>query len=124
MIRSSQSDSTSSAAEARNMECWAKDAQAQVLRVELGDGSCFFFPYVHLLFASLETKEAVEMLLLSFTTHEVRVSGRSLRPLALAAQKLAVDWIRELPPRYEGLAVPDGAFITKIEVKEAAQESE
>lgn len=122
MIKASHSDiavADSADSGARNMESWAKDAQAQSLRVELADESCFLFPYAHLLFASLNRAAEDELLHIGFTTHELLIRGRNLRALALALQKLSVDWIRELPPRYEGLAVPDGAFVAKIEVKVA-----
>ena len=127
MIKASHSDNPpadSADTAGRNMESWAKDAQAQALRVELADESCFFFPYAHLRFASLQRVETDELLHISFTTHEIHVRGRNLRALALAVQKLSADWIRELPARYEGLAVPDGAFVAKIEVKESTAEAE
>jgi hypothetical protein len=127
MIKASHSDTPSADSAdtaGRNMESWAKDAQAHSLRVELSDESCFLLPYAHLRFASLQREEASELLHISFTSHEIHVRGRNLRALALAVQKLSVDWIRELPPRYEGLAVPDGAFIAKIEIQEAAEETE
>lgn len=127
MIKASHSDNPpldSADTAGPNMESWAKDAQAQALRVELADESCFLFPYAHLRFASLQRVETDELLRISFTTHEIHVRGRNLRALALAVQKLSADWIRELPPRYEGLAVPDGAFVAKIEVKESAAEAE
>lgn len=127
MIRSSHGEAaTSEAGESgsRNVESWAKDAQAQALRVDLADDCCFVFPYAHLLFAALQREADDELLRIGFTTHEVSVRGRNLRALALAVQKLSLDWIREMPPRYEGLAVPDGAFVAKIEVKDAQTEDE
>ena len=127
MIKASHSDTPpadSADGAGRNMESWAKDAQAQALRVELADEGCFLFPYAHLRYASLQSEGGEELLRISFTSHEIHVRGRNLRALALALQKLSADWIRELPPRYEGLAVPDGAFIAKIEVKETAEEAE
>jgi hypothetical protein len=32
-------------------------------------------------------------------THDVRITGRNLRELALAFQKLTVDWIKEMASR-------------------------
>jgi hypothetical protein len=125
MIRVSQGDGQSADAsitDAKNLECWAKDAQAQALRIELADESCFIFPYAHLLFASHQRVENTESLRLLFNTHDVRLSGRNLRGLAAALQKMGVDWIRELPPRYQGLAVPDGAFVEKIEIQELRED--
>lgn len=128
MIRSSHSETAATEtgeSGSRNVESWAKDAQAHALRIDLADDRCFVFPYAHLLFASLERENDEELLLIHFTTHEVAVRGRNLRALALAVQKLSVDWIRELPARYEGLAVPDGAFVARIEVKDVqADEAE
>ncbi|MDQ3621318.1 MAG: hypothetical protein M3463_02360 [Verrucomicrobiota bacterium] len=90
----------------------------------MADERWFVFPYAHLLVASLQREGNKELLKVCFTTHEVLVRGRNLRALALALQKFSADWIRELPPRYEGLVVPDGAFVEKIEVKESASGSD
>ena len=127
MIKASQSDNASTdypESVGRNMESWAKDTQAQALRLELADESCYLFPYAHLIFASLERSDNEELLRVSFTTHEIHIHGRNLRSLALAVQKLSVDWIRELPSRYQELAIPDGTLATKIKVKVSVAEAE
>jgi hypothetical protein len=107
----------------RNLECWSRDAQAQALRVELGGGSCFIFPYSHFLFASLERAEDQDVLRISFTTHDVRVRGRGLMALLNAVQKMSIDWIRPLPRRYEKLAEADAVFVGKIDIEELREES-
>jgi hypothetical protein len=106
----------------RNLECWSRDAQAQALRVELGGGSCFIFPYSHFLFASLERAEDRDALRISFTTHDVRVHGRGLMALLNGVQKMSIDWIRALPTRYERLAEGDAVFVAKIDVQELGEE--
>ena len=60
------------------------------------------------------------MLNLAFSTHVVKVRGRHLRDVALALQKLAVEWIKEIAPKYAKLAEPDTAVIMSIEVSALA----
>jgi hypothetical protein len=62
-----------------------------------------------------------EILRVSFATHDVRVSGRNLRELGLALQKLTVDWIREAPARYAVLPEKGCAFIERIEISEVSE---
>ncbi len=121
MIKASHagSDTDSDAStNSRNLECWSRDAQAQALRVELGGGSWFVFPYSHFLFASLERSEDQDVPRISFTTHDVRVRGHGLMALLNAAQKMSIDWIKPLPVRYEKLVAGDAVFVGKIAVEE------
>jgi hypothetical protein len=106
-----------------NLDCWSRDPQSQALRVEVGGGSWFIFPYSHFLFASLERAEDQDVLWISFTTHDVRVRGRGLMALLNAAQKMSIDWIKPLPRRYEKLVMADAAFVEKIDVQEPREES-
>ena len=97
---------------------WESNPQAQALRVDLQSGAFFVLPYSHFALAHFYRDENGESLRIAFTTHEVRVSGRHLRELGIALQKLAVEWIREVPPRYAALAEKGRAFINRIEVVE------
>ncbi len=97
--------------------CWDRDPNAQALRVEMSDGSAFVFPYAHLSFAKLESESSGETLRLMFGSHEVCVTGKRLREILLAVQKLAVESIKELPARYSALSDRDCVFVEKIEVK-------
>lgn len=101
---------------------WENNPQAQALRVDLQNGTFFVLPYSHFAFAHFERKEDAETLRVSFTTHDVRVSGRHLRELGIALQKLAVDWIREMPARYAALAEKGGAIIERIEIAEVNED--
>ena len=105
-----------------NFEAWENNPQAQALRVDLQNGSFFVLPYSHFALAHFDRDENGESLRIAFTTHEVRVSGRHLRELGIALQKLAVEWIREVPPRYAALAEKGRAFIERIEVAEIEDE--
>ncbi len=112
-IRSGQPDERP--ADRENLVCWNKDMQAQALRVE-AEGQIFIFPFTHLVFAVLNSSASAEELRVSLTTHEIRIHGRNLREIALALQKLAVDWIRPIPSRFVTLAEKGASVIEKIDV--------
>ena len=103
---------------------WENNPQAQALRVDLQSGAFFVLPYSHFAFAHFQREGDSETLRVTFSSHEVRVNGRNLRELGLALQKLGVDWIREAPARYAGLAARGCAFIERIEVVDVAEEDE
>lgn len=103
-----------------NFAAWEANPQAQAVRVDLQNGVFFVFPFSHFAFAHFDRDERRETLRISFTTHEVRVSGRHLRELGVALQKFAVEWIREVPARYAALSEKGRAFIERIEVAEVA----
>lgn len=56
-------------------------------------------------------------MIISFSTHEITVSGRQLNELTLALQDLSIAWIKTIPPRYRELSENEGAWITEINVK-------
>ena len=99
---------------------WNKDLQAQCLRVELGNGDFFVFPYAHLSFVKMGHEENRDILTISFTTHDIRVTGRNLRDLGIALQKLSADWLQASVGRYAILTADDAVFIESIDVSEAA----
>ena len=104
--------------------CWNKDAQAQCLRAELSDDNSFILPYTHLTFAEMKREEGRDVFTASFTSHDLRIVGKNLRELAIALQRLAVDWIKPAPARYAALAANEAVFIESIEVSEAAEQGE
>ena len=98
--------------------CWNKDYQAQALRVELADGNLYVFPYRRLAFVRFESGNDHDELHVVLDTHQIHITGKHLREVALALQKSAVDWARELPGRYGSQADDDHAWITSITVSE------
>ena len=98
--------------------CWNKDYQAQGLRVELADGNLYVFPYRRLAFVRFESGNDHDTLRVVLDTHEIHITGKHLRQVALAFQKSAVDWVRELPGRYGSQADDDHVWITSIAVSE------
>jgi len=126
MIRTSQSESktTEASATKRSVVCWNEDPQTQALRVELRNGSFLVFPVSHFLCAEFTQGDKGDALKLLFTTHEVSISGQHLREVGLAMQKLAVEWIKEIAPKYAKLAEPNAAVIVSIEVAAVADSDE
>ena len=120
MIRTNQSEGKSGepGGGKRGVLCWNEDPQAQALRIELNSGNFFVFPLSHFLSAEFTRADNGDSLNLAFSTHEVRIRGRHLREVALALQKLAVEWIRETPQKYAALADTNAALIQSIEVSE------
>ena len=118
MIRTNQSEGKSGepGGGKRGVVCWNEDPQAQALRIELNSGNFFVFPLSHFLSAEFTRADNGDSLNLAFSTHEVRIRGRHLREVALALQKLAVEWIRETPQKYAALADTNAALIQSIEV--------
>ena len=104
-----------------SLVAWEQNPQAQALRVDLQGGVFFVLPYSHFGFAHFAREANHETLRVSFATHEVRVSGRNLRELGLALQKLTVDWIREMPARYAALPEKGCVLIERIEITEASE---
>jgi hypothetical protein len=123
MIRSSQSESKTAepGAPKRNAACWNEDPQAQALRVELKSGNFFVFPMSHFLSAEFTREDDRDVLKLLFTTHAATIRGRHLREIALTLQKLAVESIREIAPKFAALAEPDAAVILSIEISALAE---
>src|SRR5579862_457636 len=123
MIRTNQSEGKSGepGGGKRGVVCWNEDPQAQALRIELNNGSFFVFPLSHFLSAEFARAHDGDSLNLAFSTHEVRIHGRHLREVALALQKLAVEWIREIPQKYAALADTNAAVVLSIEVAAIAE---
>jgi len=117
MKRSQSNDAPSGELPKRNFLSWNRAGQPRCLRVELADGTFFVLPYQHLVCVGFEpgTEDTINV---TIAQHEVKIRGKNLRELALAFQKLAVDWVRELPARYAASANHDGVHIASIGVTE------
>ena len=102
----------------KNLTCWNRDTQAQCLRVELADGGLYIFPYNHVACVRFEPGNGIDTLCVGADTHEIQITGTNLREVALAFQKLAVEWVKALPARHGALSGDDDARINSITVKE------
>jgi hypothetical protein len=118
MKTSHVNDHPSTETAGKNYVSWNKDARALSLRIEFSNGNFHLFPYGHLSAVGFERHSDDDVLNLRFAGHEVEITGKHLRELGLAFQKLAVDWVRELPARYAATAIYDGAYVARIKVSE------
>ena len=84
--------------------CWHRDRNRDCIRVEVGAGDAFIFPYGQFLAAHHTFATPLESLQISFSTHVVTLCGTNLDEIASALKDLSVDWIRSLPQRYQDLA--------------------
>ena len=115
MKRSQSKDTPSDEPPRKNFLSWNKTVQPRCLRVELADGTFFVLPYQHLVCVRFEpgTDDTINV---TIARHEVTITGKNLRELALTFQKLAVDWVKELPARYAVTANHDSVHIASITV--------
>ena len=117
MKRSQSKDAPSDVPPRRNSLSWNKDVQPRSLRVELANGTFFVFPYQQLVCVRFEpgTDDTINV---AIARHEVKITGKNLRELALGFQKLSVEWVRELPARYASTANCDNGCVASIKVTE------
>jgi hypothetical protein len=115
MKRSQGKDAPSGDQPKGNFLSWNRAVQPKCLRVELADGTFFMLPYQHLVCVKFEpgTGESINI---TISGHQVRISGKNLRELALAFQKFTVDWVKELPGRFVAVANDEGVHIASIVV--------
>jgi len=115
MKRSQSQDAPSGDLPERNFVSWNRAVQPRCLRVELADGIFFVLPYQHLVCVGFEpgTDDKINV---TSARHEVKITGKNLRELALAFQKFTVDWVKELPARFVTAANGEGVHIASIVV--------
>ena len=115
MKRSQSKDAPSGDPPKGNFLSWNRAGQPRCLRVELADGTFFVLPYQHLVCVRFEpgTDETINI---TISGHEVKITGKNLRELALAFQKFTVDWVKELPGRFVAAANGEGVHIASIAV--------
>ena len=112
-----QSDSAAPAgSRAKDVTCWSTDSSAHCLRVEKPN-EIHLFPYGYFQHAKLIKKPGDESLHIRFQDTIITVTGKNLEPLCSALERLAVDWIRVLPPAQRTFPKSEG-FIEAIEIHE------
>jgi len=117
MKRSQSKDAPSGDSPKGNFLSWNRAVQPRCLRVELANGTFFALPYQHLGCVRFEpgTDETINV---TISGHKVKITGQRLRELGLAFQKLAVDWVKELPARYATTSNREDVYIVSIAVTE------
>jgi len=108
----------------KSPECWANDAQARGVRVEISADHSMLLPHDEFVFAELKREGKDQTLRLIFVTHEVLVSGQSLRRIETAMQRMDLSFLTKLPASQRSLITEGQPMIFEIVVTEAkSQES-
>ena len=119
-LKQSQINAVTSAPSKQHLpDCWRREHDRPCLRIETNSGEAFLFPYHQFQGAHHCHSNDLETLKISFSTHEVILSGRNLSEIAVALEDLAIRWIKPVQSRYRRVAEVEGAFVTHIEVKPA-----
>jgi hypothetical protein len=106
----------------KSPECWANDPHARAVRIEITAAESLLLPHDEFVYATLKRDGDDQILRLVFVTHEVLVSGQSLRRIETAMQRMELSALNTLPANQRSL-IPDGQpvvlEITVTEIKDA-----
>ena len=107
--------------ESNEIQCWGENPNAQMLRIELRDGSLNLYQYAWLERVQFLPAEAGDSLTLFFNRQSVCITGKKLQELVMAFQRMAVDWVREQGEHFNSVGTSDGAWVEGIQISEATQ---
>jgi hypothetical protein len=103
---------------AKSPECYAIDPQADCLRVEVSTTRSLLLPFDQFAFSELISDDKGQRLRLVFATHEVLISGHTLRRIEAAMQRMELSLITKMPDRYHALVSEGQPKICEIVVME------
>ena len=103
---------------AKSPECWANEPQARGVRVEISADHSMLLPHDEFVFAELKRDGTGQTLRLVFVTHEVLVSGQSLRRIETAMQRMELSLLTKLPRSQRALIADGQPVILEIVVTE------
>src|SRR5580704_9746700 len=89
--------------ESNEVQCWGENPNAQMLRVELRDGSLNLYQYAWLERVQFLPAEEGDSVTLVFNRHSVRINGKKLREIVLVFQRMGVEWVKERPKRFDSI---------------------
>lgn len=97
-------------------ECWASDASAKLLRIEVSPEKSLLLKYDQLIYAEFDIAEKEQRLRLFFTTHEVAIHGYALRRIETALQRLELSYLTAAPASYRATVADGQPVVRKIAV--------
>ena len=103
---------------AKSPECWANEPQARGVRVEISADLSMLLPHDEFVFAELKRDGADHTLRLVFVTHEILVSGQSLRRIEASRQQMELSLLTKLPSSQRSLIADGQPVILEIVVTE------
>ena len=102
----------------KSPECWASDPSARAVKVELSAEHSLLLPFDQFAFAELKSDGKEQRLRLVFATHEVTLSGHSLRRIETTMQRMELLLVAALPSRQGYLIAEGQPVIFEIAVSE------
>jgi len=105
--------------ESNEVQCWGENPNAQMLRVELRDGSLNLYQYAWLEQVQFVPAAEADTVTLFFNRQSVHITGKKLKELVLVFQRMAVEWVKEQPERFNSTGISEGVWVDNIKVAEA-----
>src|ERR1700734_774764 len=109
--------------ESNEVQCWGENPNAQMLRVELRDGSVNLYQYAWLERVQFLPAEEADSIMLFFNRQSVRITGKKLRELVMAFQGMAVEWVKEQSERFSSIGNSDATWVDGIQIMEKPSSS-
>jgi hypothetical protein len=97
-------------------ECFATDARARGVRVELSPQKSIVLPHEHFVYAEFTADEKIDLLKLVFVTHEVVLAGHLLHRIETAILNRDLSWLVARPEKFHTQG-SDRPFVTKLTVR-------
>lgn len=101
-------------------ECWASDASAKLLRIEVSPEKSLLLKYDQLIHAEFDNAEKEQRLRLFFATHEVVIRGHALRRIETALQRLELSYLAAVPASYRATLADGQPVVREIVVTKVA----
>jgi hypothetical protein len=90
-----------------------------MLRVELQDGSQNLYQYAWLERVQFSPAAEADTVTLFFNRQSVRITGKKLKELVMAFQRMGVEWVKERSEQFSSIGSSDGAWVDTIQISEA-----
>ncbi|MGO8838236.1 MAG: hypothetical protein ACLQQ0_12500 [Limisphaerales bacterium] len=103
----------------KSPECYTIDPQTRCLRIEISATRSLLLPFDQFAFAELVSEDKEQKLRLVFATHEILISGHTLRRIAAAMQRMELSFLTTVPVKYQPLIAENQPKIREIVVTEA-----
>lgn len=104
-------------------ECWASDASAKLLRIEVSPEKSLLLKYDQLIHAEFDNAEKEQRLRLAFATHEVVICGHALRRIETALQRMELSYLAAVPGSYRATVAEGQPVVREIVVTKVADDS-
>ncbi len=101
-------------------ECWASDASAKLLRIEVSPEKSLLLKFDQLIHAEFDNAEKEQRLHLFFATHEVVIRGHALRRIETALQRLELSYLAAVPASYRATLADGQPVVREIVVTKVA----